>query len=44
MEEEIMNEIVEECEECLNRECCLEEDCVLFRIEKLVEENDIKIN
>lgn len=35
-ETQIMNEITEACEHCnfLNR--CLEEDCVLYRIEKIL--------
>ena len=36
--EKIFNEITSFCENCVSRECCCEEECVLFRIEKLVEE------
>ena len=37
-EEKILTEITESCEQCSKRECCLEEDCVLFRIEQILEE------
>ena len=37
MKSKIMNEIITFCEnECSERECCIEEDCVLYRIEQLV--------
>lgn len=42
MEEKILLEITNHCEECPNRECCPEEECVLFRIEKIVEEREGK--
>lgn len=32
----IMKEISECCETCFLREKCIEEECVLFRIEKIV--------
>lgn len=34
--EKILSEIVEFCEGCKNRECCLEEECVLYRIEQIM--------
>ena len=37
-EEEILNEITAFCENCLNREKCIEKECVLFRIEQIVTE------
>lgn len=36
MENKILNEITNFCEECLNKECCPEEDCILYRIEQIV--------
>ena len=36
MEEEIMNEITNFCEQCPSNTECPEEDCVLYRIEKIV--------
>lgn len=42
MEEKILLEITNHCEECPNHECCPEEECVLFRIEKIVEEKESK--
>ena len=34
--EEILNEITSFCNECSSRECCPEEECVLFRIEQII--------
>ena len=36
MENKIMLEICNFCEECASRECCPEKECVLFRIEQIV--------
>lgn len=36
----ILNEIMSFCEECSSRECCPEEECVLYRIEQIVESID----
>lgn len=33
----ILNETTNHCNECLNKEHCPEHECVLYRIEKLVE-------
>ena len=38
MREEILNEITNFCEDCPSKDCCPEDECVLFRIEKVVEE------
>lgn len=35
MEEKILNEITNFCEECSSHECCPEDECVLYRIEQL---------
>ena len=35
-EVKIMNEITDFCEQCPSKDCCPEEDCVLFRIEKIL--------
>lgn len=42
MTEEILKEITENCENCPRHENCPEEECILFRIEKIVlkEEDD----
>ena len=37
MKERVLNEISNFCEECENRESCSEEQCILYRIEKIVE-------
>lgn len=37
-DEKILTEIAMSCEDCPKRECCIEEDCVLFRIEQILEE------
>ena len=36
MKDKILNEISNFCEICLSHDNCPEEDCVLFRIEKIV--------
>ena len=38
MKEEIMNEITDFCEECPSHECCPEDECVLYRIEQIIED------
>ena len=38
MEEKVLTEITNFCETCASKDSCPEEDCVLFRIEKIVEE------
>lgn len=43
-EEKILNEITTFCEECPNREKCLEKECVLFRIEQIALEREEKQN
>lgn len=40
MEEKILNETTTFCMECPSRECCPEEECVLYRIEQIVT-NDV---
>ena len=37
IKKKIMFEITDFCESCSSRECCCECDCVLYRIEKIVE-------
>lgn len=39
-EEKILNEITTFCEDCPNREKCLEKECVLFRIEQITQVKD----
>ena len=36
MKEEILTEITNNCEECIIKDCCVEEDCTLWRIEQIV--------
>ena len=36
MKDKILIETATFCEKCPNRECCKEEECVLYRIEQLV--------
>lgn len=36
MKDKILNETTTFCNECSSKECCREEDCVLFRIEQIV--------
>ena len=40
MEEKILTEITDFCEECSSHESCPEEDCVLYRIEQIIIKND----
>jgi hypothetical protein len=35
-EDQIMNEITEFCRDCKSCECCPEEECILFRIERII--------
>ena len=42
MENKIMSEICNFCEGCPSHEYCPEEECVLFRIEKLLEKRNEK--
>lgn len=44
MLDEVLNEITAFCEECPNREKCIEKECVLFRIEQIVLEKEEKQN
>ncbi len=36
LKEKILYEITNFCKECPSSSCCCEEECVLFRIEKLI--------
>lgn len=36
MKEKILNETTTFCESCQSRECCHEEECILWRIEQIV--------
>ena len=36
MEDKILNETTTFCESCPKRECCPEEECILWRIEQIV--------
>lgn len=40
MSEQILNEITDFCETCPSNTDCPEDECVLFRIEKIVEDNN----
>lgn len=40
MKEEILNETTDFCNECLRKECCLEEECIVWRIEQIVLTDD----
>lgn len=42
MKKKILTEIANFCMECNSHSCCPEEDCVLFRIEKIVLEEKNK--
>lgn len=44
MEEQIKLEIASFCEECPSHENCPEDECVLFRIEKIILESEDKKN
>jgi hypothetical protein len=35
-EEKILSETTAFCNECASRDCCPEEECILYRIEQLV--------
>lgn len=39
LEDRILDEIFSVCEKCQNRESCIEMECPLFRIEKLITED-----
>lgn len=43
-EEEILTEITDFCEGCPSRECCPEEECVLYRIEQIVIKQDENVS
>lgn len=36
MKDEILEEIAEHCDDCKLKECCKEDECVLYRIEQIV--------
>lgn len=36
MKEKILNEITESCDNCKVKDCCKEDECVLYRIEQIV--------
>lgn len=36
MKDEILEEIAEHCDDCRVKECCKEDECVLYRIEQIV--------
>lgn len=40
MIDEILTEITDYCENCPYHEKCVEEECILFRIEQIVEGNE----
>ena len=40
LKEKILIETTTFCEDCPNREKCLEEECVIFRIEKILEDDE----
>lgn len=42
-EDKILDEITTFCETCASRESCPEEDCVLYRIEKVVVDDNKKV-
>lgn len=39
-EDQILNEITTFCEKCTCKDCCIENDCALFRIEQIVLKKD----
>ena len=44
-EKQLMTEIANFCEnECSEHQCCVEENCVLFRLEQIILERDKKNN
>ena len=36
MEDKILKEITQFCKGCASKECCPEDECVLFRIEQII--------
>lgn len=40
MKEKILTEITNQCENCNLHEKCIEEECVLFRIEQILLKNE----
>ncbi len=40
MQEKILNETTSFCNECLNKECCIKNECIIFRIEQIVLEEE----
>ena len=40
MNDEILTEITDFCSECGSKECCPEEECILFRIEQIIVSNE----
>lgn len=36
MEDKILNETTTFCESCNLKDCCIEEECILYRIEQIV--------
>ena len=38
MKEKVLNETTNFCNECASKECCPENECVLYRIEQIVNE------
>lgn len=42
MSDEIKLEIANQCGECPINDKCVEEQCVLFRIEQIIEESEVK--
>ena len=36
MNDEILTEITDFCSECNCKECCKEEECILYRIEQII--------
>lgn len=36
MKDKILNETTQFCNECPSKECCSEDDCVLWRIEQII--------
>jgi hypothetical protein len=40
MNDEILTEITDFCSECIGKDCCPEEECILFRIEQILLKKD----
>lgn len=36
LEERILNETTSCCDRCIMKECCIEEECEIYRIEKIL--------